>query len=60
MLPSEISYNTGWLNPCSTIVLVKDDMTVALDLFSASEPRVQVHYCDHALPVARRPSVRRR
>ena len=28
-------------------------------LFSAPEPKAQVHYCDHALSVVRRPSVRR-
>ena len=27
--------------------------------FSAPEPKAQVHYCDHALSVVRRPSVRR-
>ena len=27
-------------------------------LFSAPEPKAQVHYCDHALSVVRRPSVR--
>ena len=26
--------------------------------FSAPEPKAQVHYCDHALSVVRRPSVR--
>ena len=30
-----------------------------LRLFSAPEPKVQLHYCDHALSVVRRPSVRR-
>ena len=29
-------------------------------LFSAPEPKAQVHYCDHALSVVRRPSVVRR
>ena len=28
-------------------------------IFSAPEPKAQVHYCDHALSVVRRPSVRR-
>ena len=28
------------------------------DLFSAPEPKAQVHYCDHTLSVVRRPSVR--
>ena len=28
-------------------------------VFSAPEPKAQVHYCDHALSVVRRPSVRR-
>ena len=27
-------------------------------VFSAPEPKAQVHYCDHALSVVRRPSVR--
>ena len=33
-----------------------------LHIFSAPEPKAQVHYCDHALSVVRRPSsvVRRR
>ena len=30
----------------------------SVDIFSAPEPKVQVHYCDHALSVVRRPSVR--
>ena len=30
-----------------------------LEVFSAPEPKAQVHYCDHALSVVRRPSVRR-
>ena len=29
-------------------------------LFSAPEPKAQVHYCDHALSIVRRPSVVRR
>ena len=32
---------------------------VVLTLFSAPEPKAQVHYCDHTLSVVRRPSVRR-
>ena len=30
-----------------------------MKFFSAPEPKAQVHYCDHALSVVRRPSVRR-
>ena len=28
-------------------------------IFSAPEPKAQVHYCDHTLSIVRRPSVRR-
>ena len=38
----------------SSFVLVLEMLFV-----SAPEPKAQVHYCDHALSVVRRPSVRR-
>ena len=31
---------------------------IAFAIFSAHEPKAQVHYCDHALSVVHRPSVR--
>ena len=34
-------------------------MHYSSSVFSAPEPKAQVHYCDHALSVVRRPSVRR-
>ena len=35
------------------------NVNMDLGVFSAPEPKAQVHYCDHALSVVRRPSVRR-
>ena len=42
-------------SPCFCLSYKKHSGTV----FSAPEPKAQVHYCDHALSVIRRPSVRR-
>ena len=41
--------------------LLKDEVAEigVLGVFSAPEPKAQVHYCDHPLSVVRRPSVRR-
>ena len=43
--------------PTSTPILT--DLIVGWRLFSAPEPKAQVHYCDHALSVARPYVVRR-
>ena len=34
-----------------------NSVCLCLSIFSAPEPKAQVHYCDHALSVVRRPSV---
>ena len=41
----------------TTTVLSWHDLLMLM-VFSAPEPKAQVHYCDHALSVVRRPSVR--
>ena len=43
----------------SLFLLYKDNLDVKglFSFFSAPEPKAQVHYCDHALSVVRRPSV---
>ena len=43
--------------PLSETILCTRKTTFSI--FSAPEPKAQVHYCDHALSVVRRPSVRR-
>ena len=49
-----------WSNITITLApLTKIDFITDFDLFSAPEPKAQVRYCDHALSVVRRPSVRR-
>ena len=45
-----------WL--CFTILHIKFECRQFASIFSAPEPKAQVHYCDHALSVVRRPSVR--
>ena len=38
---------------------VLDKIGLCIFVFRAPEPKVQVHYCDHAMSIVRRPSVRR-
>ena len=45
----------AWICQCKCLIL---SIHVLLgSIFSAPEPKAQVHYCDHALSVVRRPSV---
>ena len=41
------------------VIISKVLVTNSLNIFSAPEPKAQVHYCDHALSVVRLSSVRR-
>ena len=41
----------------STILGRRQDLNVLYQVFSAPEPKAQVHYCDHALSAVRRPSL---
>ena len=45
------------LSVCLFVCLSRVSLTLTI-IFSAPEPKAQVHYCDHALSVVRRPSVR--
>ena len=44
-------------SPVRSNAWVKVKVKGQVGLFSAPEPKAQVHYCDHALSVVRRPSV---
>ena len=46
-----------WTYVCFNFRHCKDHTHIQACIFSAPEPKAQVHYCDHALSVVRRPSL---